>query len=191
MRPRSLASITVPALRAMAAAMRPAPDTSPPGGPAPLMGELRRSIIAAALVIGLGLGGFGVWAAAAPLAGAAIAPGVISPDGSRRTVQHLEGGIIQQILIEDGSVVRAGDPLVLLEDVQARAGHDVLRARFHTLAAAAARLLAERRAPGSATGSPRPLHSVRTVNSRNRGRLSADAPLPARVQPGDSSQEDS
>jgi HlyD family secretion protein/epimerase transport system membrane fusion protein len=109
----------------------------------PLLGELRRSTIAAALVIGLGLGGFGVWAAAAPLAGAAIAPGVVSPDGSRRTVQHLEGGIIRRILVEDGSVVQAGDPLIALEDVQARAGHDVLRARFHTLAAAQARLLAE------------------------------------------------
>jgi HlyD family secretion protein/epimerase transport system membrane fusion protein len=58
-------------------------------------------------------------------------------------VQHLEGGIIRRILVEDGSVVQAGDPLIALEDVQARAGHDVLRARFHTLAAAQARLLAE------------------------------------------------
>jgi HlyD family type I secretion membrane fusion protein len=107
------------------------------------LGELRQSILAAALVIGLGLGGFGLWAALAPLAGAAIAPGVVSPDGSRRTVQHLEGGIIQRILVEDGSVVQPGDPLMVLEDIQARAGYDVLRVRFHTLAAAQARLLAE------------------------------------------------
>ena len=113
------------------------------GEPAPLMRALQGPIAAAVLVIGLGMGGFGLWAAAAPLAGAAIAPGVISPDGSRRIVQHLEGGIIAQILVEDGSVVRAGDPLIVLEDVQARAGHDVLQARFYTLAAAQARLLAE------------------------------------------------
>jgi HlyD family secretion protein len=135
--------VTTPLLRPVAAAIRPAPGASPASAPTPLLGELHRSIVAAALVIGLGLGGFGLWAAAAPLAGAAIAPGVISPDGSRRTVQHLEGGIIQRILVEDGSVVQAGDPLIVLEDVQARAGHDVLRARFHTLAAAQARLLAE------------------------------------------------
>lgn len=99
--------------------------------------------MAGALVIGLGLGGFGLWAAGAPLAGAAIAPGVISPDGSRRTVQHLEGGVIREIRVENGSVVQAGDPLIVLEDVQARAEHDVLQARFRTLAAARARLLAE------------------------------------------------
>jgi HlyD family secretion protein len=132
-----------PALHAMVAAVRPSPSAASAGQPPPLLDALRRSILAAALVIGLGLGGFALWAALAPLAGAAIAPGVISPDGSRRTVQHLEGGIIQRILVEDGSVVQAGDPLVMLEDVQARAGHDVLRARFHTLAAAQARLLAE------------------------------------------------
>jgi HlyD family secretion protein len=139
----SPARVTMPVLRSVAAAVRPAPGAAPVGGPTPLLGELHCSILAGALVIGLGLGGFCLWAAAAPLAGAAIAPGVISPDGSRRTVQHLEGGIIQRILVEDGSVVRAGDPLIVLEDVQARAGHDVLRARFHTLAAAQARLLAE------------------------------------------------
>jgi HlyD family secretion protein/epimerase transport system membrane fusion protein len=108
-----------------------------------LWDELRQPALAGALVIGVGLGGFSLWAAVAPLAGAAIAPGVISPDGSRRTVQHLEGGIIQRLLVEDGSLVRAGDPLIVLEDVQARAGHDVLKARFHTLAATQARLLAE------------------------------------------------
>jgi len=111
--------------------------------PRALMADLRRPALAGALVVGVGLGGFGLWAASAPLAGAAIAPGVISPDGSRRTVQHLEGGIIQSILVKDGSVVRAGDPLIVLEDVQARAGFDVLKARFHTLAATQARLLAE------------------------------------------------
>jgi HlyD family secretion protein len=132
-----------PLLRSIGAAVGRAPGASSTREAPPLMGELRQSIVAAAVVIGLGIGGFGMWAAAAPLAGAAIAPGVISPDGSRRTVQHLEGGIIQRILVEDGSVVQAGDPLIVLEDVQARAGHEVLRARFYTLAAAQARLLAE------------------------------------------------
>ena len=57
----------------------------------------------AALLIGLFFGGLGWWAASAPLAGAAIAPGVVSPEGSRRTVQHLEGGIVRDILVQDGS----------------------------------------------------------------------------------------
>ena len=115
----------------------------------PLMPTLRGPIRGGILVIGLFFGGLGWWAATAPLAGAAIAPGVVSPDGSRRTVQHLEGGIIGEILVEDGSVVRSGDPLIVLEDVQARAGVDVVQARFYSLAATQARLLAEQAgAPG-------------------------------------------
>ena len=114
-----------------------------------LMYELRRPIRAGVLVIGLFFGGIGWWAASAPLAGAAIAPGVVSPDGSRRVVQHLEGGIIREILVRDGTRVRAGDPLIVLEDIQARAGFDALQARFHTLAATQARLLAEQSAAAS------------------------------------------
>jgi HlyD family secretion protein len=131
------------AIGAMARQAAPGLPEAGVTGAAPLMPELRRQIRAGVLVIGLFFGGLGWWAATAPLAGAAIAPGVVSPDGSRRTVQHLEGGIIRAILVDDGSVVRAGDPLIVLEDVQARAGFDVLQARFHTLAATQARLLAE------------------------------------------------
>jgi HlyD family secretion protein/epimerase transport system membrane fusion protein len=110
------------------------------------MHELRRPIRAGVLLVGLFFGGLGWWAATAPLAGAAIASGVVSPDGSRRTVQHFEGGIIREILVRDGTSVRAGAPLILLEDVQARAGFDVLQTRFYALAATQARLLAEQSA---------------------------------------------
>ncbi|MGH6905490.1 MAG: HlyD family type I secretion periplasmic adaptor subunit [Geminicoccaceae bacterium] len=134
-------------VRSTAAAPLPAPLIAPPG--AHLMPELRGPIRAGVLVVGLFFGGLGWWAATAPLAGAAIAPGVVSPDGSRRTVQHLEGGIIREILVDDGSVVRPDDPLIVLEDVQARAGFDVLQTRFHTLAATQARLLAEQAGSGS------------------------------------------
>ena len=104
----------------------PAHGATPRG--TPLMPELRGPIRAGVLVIGLFFGGVGWWAATAPLAGAAIAPGVVSPDGSRRTVQHLEGGIIREIRVRDGSSVKAGDPLIVLEDVQSRASVDVLQA---------------------------------------------------------------
>jgi HlyD family secretion protein len=126
-----------------------APDSGVPRSCAPLMHELRRPIRAGILLVALFFGGLGWWAANAPLAGAAIASGVVSPDGSRRTVQHLEGGIIRDILGQDGSMVRAGEPLILLEDVQARAGFDVLQTRFYTLAATQARLLAEQSAAAS------------------------------------------
>ena len=125
------------------------PELAAPAESVSLMHELRRPVRAGVLVVVLFFGGIGWWAASAPLAGAAIAPGVISPDGSRRVVQHLEGGIIREILVSDGSRVRAGDPLIVLEDVQARAGFDALEARFHTLAATQARLLAEQSAAAS------------------------------------------
>ena len=88
-------------------------------------------------------GGFGAWAAIAPLAGAAIAPGVVSPDGSRKTVQHLEGGIVREIHVREGDRVQAGQILVTLEDVAARAEFEELRVRFVHLVTVEARLLAE------------------------------------------------
>ncbi len=80
----------------------------------------------------------------APLAGAAIASGVISPEGSRQTVQHLEGGIIREILVHDGDVVAKSQALVVLEGVGARAEVGRLEERLRTLAAEEARLRAER-----------------------------------------------
>src|SRR3546814_870178 len=89
-------------------------------------------------------GGFAAWSALVPLASAAIGPGVVSPDGSRRVVQHLEGGIVEQLLVRDGSRVKTGDPLLVLEDKAARATHDMALNQYRQLLATEARLLAER-----------------------------------------------
>lgn len=94
------------------------------------------------------LGGFGGWALSAPLASAALAPGVVSPDGSRKTLQHFEGGIIQAIHVREGDAVVAGQPLVTLEDTQARARYEELRERYVHLLAAEARLIAEQTGMG-------------------------------------------
>lgn len=83
------------------------------------------------------------WASIAPLAAGAVAAGVISPDGSRRTVQHLEGGIIREIRARDGDDVIAGQVLVVLEATQASAMNDMLTEQAQTLMAARARLLSE------------------------------------------------
>jgi HlyD family secretion protein/epimerase transport system membrane fusion protein len=89
------------------------------------------------------LAGFVGWGTQVPLAGGAIAPGIISPDGDRKTVQHLEGGIISKLLVRDGDVVAPGQPLVVLEGVQPKAAFDMLVAQQWTLLATRARLLAE------------------------------------------------
>lgn len=106
---------------------------------------LHGPVIVGYLVVLLFFGGLGVWAALAHIAEAAVALGVVSPDGSRKTVQHLEGGIIAEILVDDGDYVRPGDPLLLLEETQARAAFEVLQGERRLLAAKLARLLAEQR----------------------------------------------
>jgi HlyD family type I secretion membrane fusion protein len=86
---------------------------------------------------------FGGWSAYAPLASAALAPGVISPDGYRKTVQHLEGGIIRKIHVREGDEVAAGDPLITLDDTAARSLDSEVRERYLHLLATEARLEAE------------------------------------------------
>jgi HlyD family secretion protein len=110
-------------------------------------GTLRRSLGWPArlglLVMIFFLVGFVGWGALVPLAGGAVAPGIISPDGDRKTVQHLEGGIIAQLMVRDGDIVSAGQSLVLLESLQPKAVHDMLLSQQWTLLASQVRLLAE------------------------------------------------
>lgn len=102
-------------------------------------GARRLGFIAALAFFGI----FGVWSWYAPLSSAALAPGVVSPDGSRKTVQHLEGGIIQRIHVREGETVVAGETLITLENIRALARLEELRERMIFLIATEARLLAE------------------------------------------------
>jgi HlyD family secretion protein/epimerase transport system membrane fusion protein len=105
--------------------------------------QVRRPVRAGVLLMSVFLGGFAWWAAMVPIAGGAVASGVVSPDGNRRTVQHLEGGIIASLAIRDGDRVMAGQPLLVLESVQARATFNALQNQYLTLVAIQARLRAE------------------------------------------------
>ena len=105
--------------------------------------SLRPPLLAGTAVALAFFAGFGGWAATAPLAGAAVAPALVAPEGSRKTVQHLEGGIVRRILVHDGSLVAAGQPLVELDDTRARAEHAALLAEWRAATASEARLLAE------------------------------------------------
>jgi HlyD family secretion protein len=67
------------------------------------------------------VGGFATWGAYAPISSAAIATGVVSPESSRKTIQHLEGGIVQEVLVREGDRVDEGDVLLRLAPTQARA----------------------------------------------------------------------
>ncbi|HJS36537.1 MAG TPA: HlyD family type I secretion periplasmic adaptor subunit [Burkholderiales bacterium] len=84
-----------------------------------------------------------VWASLAPVSGAVIAPGAVKVDMYRRTVQHQEGGIVGEILVRDGSRVKAGDPLVILKDVKVEAGIELVLNQLDGELAKSARLQAE------------------------------------------------
>jgi HlyD family secretion protein len=94
---------------------------SPPPASTALRTALRPVALASVAVAALFVGGFSAWGFYAPLASAAIAPGVVSPDSSLNTIQHLEGGIVQEIMVTEGDRVEKGDLLMRLSPVQAQA----------------------------------------------------------------------
>jgi membrane fusion protein, type I secretion system len=96
-------------------------------------------------IIFLTFGVFGGWAAVAKLDSAVVAPGTISLQGNRRVVQHLEGGIVAEILVQEADVVSQGDVIIRLRDVEARSNLEVLENRLKVLSVIEARLNAERR----------------------------------------------
>ena len=87
--------------------------------------------------------GFGVWAATAPLASAVVASGSFVATGQNKQVQHLEGGIIRELLVKEGDIVEANQPLVRLDDTAAQSKLRRLATRRSRLLATAARLRAE------------------------------------------------
>ena len=68
----------------------------------------RGTILTGGMVILASFGGLATWSAVAPLSTAAIASGTVVVDSFRKSVQHLQGGIIQDILVRDGQHVEAG-----------------------------------------------------------------------------------
>ncbi len=80
------------------------------------------------------------WGSLAPVTSAAIAPGVVSPDGSRKTIQHLEGGIISEIFVREGDHVEVGQWLMRLDVTQSKANFDARRGEWLRLQAMKARL---------------------------------------------------
>jgi HlyD family secretion protein/epimerase transport system membrane fusion protein len=87
---------------------------------------------------------FGSWGWLVPLDGGAVAPGIVNPDSGKKTIQHLEGGIIAELPVREGERVKAGQPIVVLESTQARAAHETLVQQRLSLVARKARLEAER-----------------------------------------------
>lgn len=101
----------------------------------------------------LGLIGFGIiavfcgtfyfWASSAPIEGAVIAPGVVSVDTNVRTVQHLEGGIVDRILVREGDKVESGQVLITLQNTVSASSRNEIQAEYFETRATEARLAAE------------------------------------------------
>lgn len=79
----------------------------------------------------------------APMNGAVVASGTIAVEGSRKSIQHLDGGIVRALKVKEGQSVSAGDTLLVLDDTQAKAELDVLRQLYAGLRLGEARLTAE------------------------------------------------
>ena len=135
-----------------------------PTPPASPFRRLRLLMAVAFAIVGVFLVGFGVWAVQAPLESAAIAGGVIEAKSSRKTIQHLEGGIVGRILVKDGDEVGAGQPLMRLDDTKARTTLQSLQGQLWDAQAREARLLAERDARSSIQF-PLPLRQMARNNS--------------------------
>ena len=87
---------------------------------------------------------FGTWAAFAPLSNAVHGSGFVTVQSYRKTVQHLEGGIVKELLARDGDTVKKGDPLIVLDESQLSAEYESTRNQLIVARYKEARLRAER-----------------------------------------------
>jgi HlyD family secretion protein len=111
------------------------------------------------LIVGLAVvvvlaGGFGGWASTAQISGALIAPGAVVVDSNVKKVQHPTGGVVGEVRVRDGDVVKAGDVVVRLDDTVTKASLAIVVKTLNGLWARAARLEAEQRGEDKLTFPP-------------------------------------
>jgi protease secretion system membrane fusion protein len=93
------------------------------------------------LVVGFGL--FLAWAAWAPLDEGVSAPATVSIETRRKTIQHVQGGVVQQVKVKEGAEVKQGDVLIVLDDSATRASYEAIRQNYLSQRALESRLIAE------------------------------------------------
>jgi HlyD family type I secretion membrane fusion protein len=110
------------------------------GGPSD---SIKGVALAGWVIVVLFFGVFGAWAITAPLNGAVVANGFVKVEGNRKSIQHLDGGIVKELRVKDSDKVNAGDTLIVLDDSQARAEYEVLNQQFLVLRISEERLRVE------------------------------------------------
>lgn len=106
--------------------------------------SLKGPVTAGLLIILVFVIGSLVWASTATLASAVIASGQLKVDSNRKQIQHLDGGIVTDILVSDGQQVKAGDPLIILDPVQAESSLGIVASALFSAEVQKVRLQAER-----------------------------------------------
>lgn len=136
----AVASLTAVADKPQARHAPPTPPAPPPLRQWPARGALLLGF-AALLVL---LGGFGVWAWEARIAGAVVAPGQVEVEQHRQVVQHPDGGVVDEILVTEGQRVEAGAPLIRLDGTLLNTELAIVQGQYYEVLARRGRLEAER-----------------------------------------------
>jgi HlyD family type I secretion membrane fusion protein len=138
--PAQLAATELQSSDALASWLRPQAGALPKHPNADYASSVRRGL----RWLILGFGGFLLWATLAPIDEGVPANGVLAVDSKRKRIDHLAGGLVEKILVKEGQRVKAGEDLVLLNEVQGKAALNATLSQWRIATATVARLEAER-----------------------------------------------
>lgn len=130
--------------------------------------DWRRPALVGYVIVIFAFGVFGGWAALAKLDSAVVAPGTVAVESNRKTVAHLEGGIVRQIMVKEGQHVDEGQVLFRMDNTQPQASADMSHNQLMAALGQEARLIAERDGRSSVTFPPELL-------AANAGPVAAEA----------------
>jgi len=116
-------------------------EPTPSSGPPPVISK--QALRLGRLALWLSLLGLLAWAALAPMDEGIPAAGMVAVDTKRKAVQHLQGGIVREVHVGEGKMVREGDVLMVLEQGSTRASFETVRQQYLALRSAESRLLSE------------------------------------------------